>query len=142
MQKLGQLCAQQGFDIECTAKGLEDYMSFSLKRKAKKIHNHKPEDTSDDDEVKWKIHFIDSMQFLTCSLEGLTDNLKQQGLDYFKAMSSYFYPYEYMDNVEKFEECTLPPKNMFYSSLTESEISNEDYQHAKHVWDRMDIKNL
>ena len=39
------------------------------------------------------------------------------------------YPYEYMDDWEKFNE-TLPEKEDFYSHLLD-DITDEDYRHAK-----------
>jgi hypothetical protein len=41
------------------------------------------------------------------------------------------YPYDYMDNIRKFEETTLPPKEAFYSLLNEADVSEENYTHAK-----------
>ena len=52
------------------------------------------------------------------------------------------YPYEYMDSWEKFNEATLPPKEVFYSNLNLEDISDEDYAHAQKVWDIFEIKNL
>ena len=52
------------------------------------------------------------------------------------------YPYEYMDNWEKFDETALPPKKDFYSNLNLEDISDEDYAHAQKVWDVFKIKNL
>ena len=43
------------------------------------------------------------------------------------------YPYEYMDNWEKIDETTLPPKETFYSNLNLEDISDEDYAHAQKV---------
>ena len=40
------------------------------------------------------------------------------------------YLYEYMDSFERFQESQLPPKDTFYSSLTEQDISEIDYTHA------------
>ena len=34
-----------------------------------------------------------------------------------------FYPYEYMDSWEKFDENTLPPKEAFYCNLNLEDIS-------------------
>ena len=53
-----------------------------------------------------------------------------------------FYPHEYMDSWEKFDETTLPPKEAFYSNLNLEDISDEDYAHAQKVWDVFEIKNL
>ena len=52
------------------------------------------------------------------------------------------YPYEYMDSWEKFDETTLPPKDVLYSNLNLEDISDEDYAHAQKVWDVFEIKNL
>ena len=52
------------------------------------------------------------------------------------------YPYEYMDNWEKFDEIALPPKEAFYSNLNLEDISDEDYAHAQKVWDVFEINNL
>ena len=51
------------------------------------------------------------------------------------------YPYEDMDNWEKFDETLLPPKEDFYSELNLEGISNED-AHAQKVWDVFEINHL
>ena len=53
-----------------------------------------------------------------------------------------FYPYEYMDSSEKFNETALPPKKDFYSNLHLEDVTDEDYAHAQKVWDVFKIKNL
>ena len=50
-------------------------------------------------------------------------------------------PYEDMDNWEKFDETTLPPKEAFYSNLSLQKISDEDYVHIQKVWTVFEIKN-
>ena len=40
------------------------------------------------------------------------------------------YPYEYMDSSEQFQEPQLPPKDVFYSSLIEEDISKIGYTHT------------
>ena len=47
-----------------------------------------------------------------------------------------------MDSWEKFDETSLPPKKDFYSNLNLENISDEDYSHAKKVWDVFEIKSL
>ena len=47
-----------------------------------------------------------------------------------------------MDNWEKINETTLPPKETFYSNLNLENISDEDYVHAQKVWEVFEIKNL
>ena len=51
------------------------------------------------------------------------------------------YPYEDMDNWEKFDETTIPPKEAFYSKLNLENISDEDYAHVQKVWKVFGIKN-
>ena len=43
------------------------------------------------------------------------------------------YPYEYMDDWEKFIETTLPEKEKFYSNLNMENIADVYYMHAKRV---------
>ena len=52
------------------------------------------------------------------------------------------YPYEYMDSWERFDETELPPIENFYSSLSASSISPEDYKHAQKVWKTFNCKTL
>ena len=41
------------------------------------------------------------------------------------------YPYEYMNDQEKFNETSLPGKEGFYSHLNREDITDVDYTHAK-----------
>ena len=52
------------------------------------------------------------------------------------------YPYEYMDEWNKFDEKELPVKESFYSNLMIEDISDTDYKHANNVFKKFDIKNL
>ena len=52
------------------------------------------------------------------------------------------YPYEYMDKWNRFNETTLPNKEMFCSELNQQHITEVDYKHAQLVWDTFNIKNL
>ena len=47
-----------------------------------------------------------------------------------------------MDSFERFNDCSLPPINMFYSSLNDSNIVDEDYKHALNVWNTFNLKNM
>ena len=44
------------------------------------------------------------------------------------------YPYEYIDNYNRFDEEKLPDKDAFYSSLNEAGIKDNEYKHAQEVW--------
>ncbi|KYN23131.1 hypothetical protein ALC57_04455, partial [Trachymyrmex cornetzi] len=52
------------------------------------------------------------------------------------------FPYEYIDCSEKLNELCLPPRESFYSSLTDSTVSESDYAHAANVWQRFSIQTL
>ncbi|CAB4024903.1 Hypothetical predicted protein [Paramuricea clavata] len=44
--------------------------------------------------------------------------------------------------MKKLDETRLPPKEDFFSSLTNEEISNEDYARAQEVWKGFECKTL
>ncbi|KYQ51396.1 hypothetical protein ALC60_09506 [Trachymyrmex zeteki] len=52
------------------------------------------------------------------------------------------FPYEYIDCSEKLNELCLPPRESFYSSLTDNTVSESDYAHAVNVWQRFSIQTL
>ena len=52
------------------------------------------------------------------------------------------YPYEYMDEWNKFDEKELPVKESFYSNLMMEHISDTDYKHANNVFEKFNINNL
>ena len=89
----------------------ERYISFSEVLKCNSIE-------LDEENRTIELRFIDSLKFLSSSLDKLSKNL---GKDQFKELSKYFpkehldlitkklaYPYEYMDSPEKFKETCLP----------------------------------
>ena len=52
------------------------------------------------------------------------------------------YPYEYIDEWEKFNETTLPEKEEFYRDLNMEDITDVDYINAKRVCRDFEIKHL
>ena len=52
-----------------------------------------------------------------------------------------FYPYEYMDSWEKFNEKSLPSKKYFYSNVNIEDIDDIDYRHGNNVF-KGDYHNL
>ena len=52
------------------------------------------------------------------------------------------YPYKYMDSMDKFDEIALPCIEEFYINLQLKNISKDEYNHAKKVWEHFEIKNL
>ena len=49
------------------------------------------------------------------------------------------YPYEYVDNWERFSEISLPSKEDFYSNLNMEDINDIDYRHANNVFKRFEL---
>ena len=52
------------------------------------------------------------------------------------------YPYEYMDNWERFNETSLPRKESFYSNLNMEDIDDVDYRHGNNVFNKSRLNNL
>ena len=52
------------------------------------------------------------------------------------------YPFEYMDNWERFNETSLTNKESFYSNLKMENIEDVDYRHGNNVFKRFKLKNL
>ena len=52
------------------------------------------------------------------------------------------YPYEYMDNWQRFNETLLPDKESFYSSLNMENIDDIDYRHGNNGFKKFELNNL
>ncbi|KAE9523180.1 hypothetical protein AGLY_016413 [Aphis glycines] len=103
----------------------------------------------------FSIRFIDTIKFMASSLSSFANNLMTTGYDKFRETAKHFstvdmslvtrkgvYPYEYTDIWEKLGVDTLPEKEDFYSTLTEAEINDEEYEHAKNVWNHFGCQTL
>ncbi|KAE9523742.1 hypothetical protein AGLY_015802 [Aphis glycines] len=98
----------------------------------------------------FSIRFIDTLRFMASSLSTLSENLLTPGFEKFRETAKHFnakvlplvFPYEYTDGWNKLEQTHLPEKADFYSTLTESNIQEEDYEHAKTVWSHFECKTL
>ena len=141
MQQIGEIANKHGYtnkkrekqdlNINAIPNNMEKYMAFML-------GNH--------------LTFIDSFQFMSSSLDKLVSNLPKDDLIYiskaFKGrrldlMSQKgVYPYDYMDSFEKFNEKELPTKDQFYSILNDQHITDDEYNHAKEVWNTFLIRTL
>lgn len=101
---------------------------------------------------RMKLRFVDSFRFMPSSLSKLSSNLQRQDLVETKKLVAEnqldlvlrkgVFPYDYIDSLAKFEETSLPPATRFYNKLCDSEISEEDYQHACRVWDELGFTTL
>lgn len=98
--------------------------------------------------------FIDSLNFLTCSLEKCASYLKSEEL---KIIRKYFpddyefnlvnqkgvFPYEYVNNESVLQGDHLPPMEKFKSLLTAGKtVTESDYQRACEVWNLFKCKTL
>ena len=52
------------------------------------------------------------------------------------------YSYDYVDNFSRFNEKKLPEKDEFYNRLTQSDISDDDYEYAQKVWKEFNIQTM
>ena len=52
------------------------------------------------------------------------------------------YPYEYMDNWERFNETSLPSEESFCSNLNMENIEDIDYRHGNNVFNQFNLNNL
>ena len=76
-----------------------------------------------------KLRFLDILNFLA------------PGLSYSKYLSAFkvteekgFFPYEYLTNLQQLSETQLPPHAAFFSKLSNTNISMEEYEGCKRVW--------
>ena len=127
-------------NIDCISNNEEKYISFSKTIKTRQYKNKKGE-TKD---KTFKIVFKDSLKSMSSSLEALVNNLPKEA---FKNILKYytpeqaellkqkgFYPYEYMDSIEKFNNTEPPPQEGFYSKLSGRGINRKNYEHVWNVW--------
>ena len=68
-------------------------------------------------------------------------NYLAPGVSYAKYLTAYgcelgkgHFPYEYMDDLQKLDERSLPPQSAFYSRLKNEGISDTDYAACQAVW--------
>ena len=134
--------------IKCIPNNEEKYISFSKNITIGKFTNKEGKEV----EMKHDLRFIDSFKFMTSSLDGLVKNLS---LDKLKVTKKGFdedkiellsrkgvYPYDWMDNLTKFNETELPPKEAFYSKLNDANISDADFEHAQNIWKTFNMNTM
>ena len=135
-----------GKNLEVIAKNKENYISFSAEVK---VDSHIDKEGKERNKTI-KLRFIDSFKFMASSLDLSVNNLVKGGKKLFGLESEKYdllirkgvYPYDYMDSWDRFNETSLPPIEKFYSKLTGSGISTEDYEHATKVWNEFNLRNL
>ena len=138
--------------ISCIPNNNEKYISFSLKFELKRITKWDPrKEEWIEVVIPHEIRFLDSFKFTLSGLNGLVKNLSREDL---KETTRFFgekidlvsrkgvYPYEFMDDFEKFKKQSLPKKTSFFSRLKQEKISEEDFVHAQKVWKEFGAKNM
>ena len=145
---IGEL-ANYTTDIGVIAKNIEDYISFSTKVEVDKYVDREGNEKTKEIEFR----FIDSIKFMSSSLDSLVNNLARGGHEFW-GLENYnsnqcellirkgVYPYEYMDSWDKFNRTSLPSIDKFYSNLNMSGVSDVDYEHACRIWKDIGIKNM
>ena len=92
-----------------------------------------------------QLRFIDSFQFLATSLERLVDGLTTDDLHYTRAeftdreqfklvRQKGVFPYDYLVDMNCFDQNKLPNRPLFFNRLTNSRCSPRDYFRAVLVW--------
>ena len=91
----------------------------------------------------WMSISTDQLQFLDIC------NYLAPGYSYDKYIKAYgaslqksFFPYDWMDSLEKLNYPELPPKEAFHNKLKAKDISDEDYVMCKRVWQECNMKNM
>ena len=90
------------------------------------------------------LRFVDTLQFLTASLDTIVQSLAADGTDKFSHTARRYpdsdlvfakenYPYKYMNGRHKFLLTELPPMDAFYSLLSEETITPQEYNRAQNV---------
>lgn len=127
----------------------EKYISFTK--------HMPPKDKKDKKDFKQQIkfRFIDSFRFMASSLDYLSSLLPSNRKKILQCESEQLtatqreflerkgvFCYDYVDSWEKLNETSLPPREEFYSKLTESDVSDSDYEFACNVWKEFNISTL
>ena len=76
-------------------------------------------------------------------------NYLAPGFDYATYLKAYkctvlkgYFPYEWMDNLEKLKQTMLPAHQEFYSTLKNSNITEEEYAYCQHIWKEEDMTTM
>ena len=145
-----QAISQVDGEISCIPNNFEKHISFSLMKK-KELDKAKEKGKSRS--FRQELRFIDSAQFMLSGLDKLVDATPNENMEITAMyetdpekrallLRKGVYPYEYVDDWQRFDESCLPPKDAFYSTLTDSHISDEDYKHGQAVWEAFSCATL
>ena len=126
----------KGRKLECIAKSSDKFLTFST----------------------GPLKFIDSLAFLSASLDKLVNNLAKKDSDKFKNLWQEFdkadktvrelllrkgvFPYDYFDGESKLRRKSLPKRDKFFNRLKQEECSEQDYAHARKMWTTFKCKTF
>ncbi|CAD6233577.1 GSCOCG00012283001-RA-CDS [Cotesia congregata] len=85
------------------------------------------------------LRFIDSFRLMSSSLDKLASNLTN---DDKKITRTHFPNFEQFQLVNRKDDNQLPDQKSFYSCLNDADVDEKDYNHAKQVWVKFNIKTL
>ena len=144
-------------DVELSpiATTAEKYLSLSLRIPGDTFTSKEGKEIT----LKCELRFLDSLQFLSCSLATLIDQLKAsnnaalfhhtnkvlRGNQALLEISQQkgVYPHDYITSLEVLSETCLPPKRYFPSGLNSAKgITDSDYAYAQEVWDKTGCATL
>ena len=117
-----------------------------------------------------QITFLDSMNFLSGSLDSLNERIKELCKYKIVQQSSLtcngnkdnqydtrvettsrrfqlllckcYFPYEWAKSIDDYSLPYLVPKSAFYNTITNSDITDEKYKLAEEIWKVFDMKNM
>ena len=119
--------------------------------------------------INRRVTFLDSMNFLTSSLESLFNSIKdtcrfniikqsflmrnkqdnrektmkpalEEKLKYITRKGSF--PYDWAKDIDDYKLPYLVPKTAFYNTITRAHISDDDYKTANEVWKMFEMKDM
>ena len=105
----------------------------------------------DNDKIQFTIKRDSRLQCIQTDKFKFLDmiNYLAPGTSYAKYLKAFnvssqkgFFPYEYVTSLDVLEETSLPPHEAFFSSLTKSNISKEDYRYCQQVLNDNSMSSL
>ena len=120
------------YDINIAERFLFPYLikHHPIKFSVKKNNNH-------------MLHKAKFLKFLDVT------NYLAPGFSYDQFLKAYeceqtkgFFPYEWIDGLDKLEETSLPPHAAFYSSLKNANITDEEYWYCQQVWEDNELSTF
>ncbi|XP_072158587.1 uncharacterized protein [Bemisia tabaci] len=102
---------------------------------------------------EFSIKFIDSFRFLPASLDKLTQTIPRESFvrtrkltrtqeEFDMVCRKAPFPYDYVDDPAKLNEARPPPREAFFNTLTQTDISEEEYERFLQVWRTFNFRNL